>query len=370
MRRYLPGLALALLLACLPCRSLAQVPAGAGPTVFPVLDQAVVRILIAHGDVTVRTWDRNAVQIESVDDVDTRKTAVRFANTPEAGAQPLTMQMISGTVQSRDGPVSLPAEDFVVSTVTPGIHDAVVVNGRQLTGPLTVTVPSTVGLVAVGVGAGKLTITGLHSGTFVAQVRGGSATFDGVVADGFVQVLNGPIVALDSTFNRIRARTALRNMFFERCRVRQIEATSVEGSIFFDDGAFDPGLARFETDQGNVAIGVSNGSGARIGALTAGGRVYAAFNGRGVLDQPRPGEASAVIAAGGPLVNVKTGAGSIYLYDGPLAGKRVLPPEWAAVRGPLRYRLDHLEGDVPNAPGPNTVPAFRRQLRELRDRPA
>ena len=348
----------------MPRFSYAQVPPG-GPAVFAVGDQSVVRILASRGDVTVRTWDRSVVQVDSTDDIDARKTTVRFANGPEPGSQPLTMQMISGNVQSRDGPVALPAEDFVVSTVAPGMHDAVVINGKQLSGPLTVTVPNSVGLVAVGLGGGKLTISGLHSGTFVVQLRNGSAMFDGVVADGFVQVLNGPIVAVDSTFNRIRARTALRNMFFERCRVRQIEATSIDGSIFFDDGAFDPGLARFESDQGNIAIGVSNGSGARIGALTTGGRVYASFNGRGILDQPRPGEASAVISAGGPLVNVKTGAGSIYLYDGPLAAKRALPPEWAVISRPLRFRMGHLDAAPGAAAIPNPGPPYRRQLREV-----
>src|SRR5665213_2870012 len=45
---------------------------------------------------------------------------------------------------------------------------------------------------------------------------------------------------------------------FERCRSKQIEATSVTGSIVYDGGAFDPGLARFESQSGNIALGVTS----------------------------------------------------------------------------------------------------------------
>ncbi len=88
----------------------------------------------------------------------------------------------------------------------------------------------------------------------------------------------GSISVNNSTFNRIRVRTAAGNIVFENSNVRQIEASSVNGSIAYDNGTFVPGIARFESQKGNVAIGVAGG-GARIDAHSGGGRIFSGFSG-------------------------------------------------------------------------------------------
>ena len=142
------------------------------------------------------------------------------------------------------------------------------------------------------VGNGKLDVDGYHGGTLIAMTRIGAVTLSNLGGTVFAQTFRGPIVARASTFDRVRARSLFGNVTFERCNVRQIEATTVAGSIVYDRGSFAPGLARFESIDGNVAIGASGN--VQYGAHAMGdGRVYTNFTGRVSVDA-RNGQTSAI----------------------------------------------------------------------------
>ena len=129
-------------------------------------------------------------------------------------------------------------------------------------------------------------------------------------------MLNGRLEVVDSSFDRLRARGNAATFVFEHDRARQIEVTTVSGSIVYDNGTFDPGLARFESTSGSIAIGVA--AGAQVAARSNDGHVYSMWEKRTPIDQRSDGEASATIAGGGPVVNAVTGRGNVYLYDGTL----------------------------------------------------
>jgi hypothetical protein len=146
---------------------------------------------------------------------------------------------------------------------------------------------------------------------------------------------------------------------FEHCRSKQIEASSVHGSIVYDGGSFDPGLARFETQNGNIALGV-NGA-ANVTGRSQDGHVYTLFDRRGgsTVDQRSDGEATATVGGGGPLVNAISGRGNVFLYDGTLQSRRAAGPHWKAVHDVFAGRRHGRNASAPHAvepPRPGGVP--------------
>lgn len=317
--------ALAFLLFALQAGTVAE----AQPAFFDTGDAPVVQIGIRSGTVVVDTWDRAGVDIESADDVNARKVTARFGNEP--GAIPMSVPMLSAPVRTPQGDdVTLPPENFVFSSVSPGPHEAVLVTATDAV-VATVHVPANTALLVVRSGAAsQIEVNNYRSGTLIVHSRAGIIRLNNDGGDAFVQVVNGVIFANNSNFNRIRARTAVRNIAFEHCSAKQIEATSIAGSILYDAGTIQSGLAHFESDRGNVAIGINGG--ARIAARAGTqGKVYTAFDTQPSV-APRNGDQTVSIGGGGPLVNVASTQGSVYLYDGSLATKRQLGQEWEPLR--------------------------------------
>jgi hypothetical protein len=108
-------------------------------------------------------------------------------------------------------------------------------------------------------------------------------------------------------------RTATGDELFQGCTSHQIQATSAYGSIVYDNGDFQPGLARFESEHGNVALGVRGG--AQIGAYSGSGHVISNFddatNVHGATNSKQ-----ATVGGGGPVVTAASKNGSVYLYNG------------------------------------------------------
>ncbi len=313
---------------------LASAPAWAEVTTVDGMDAPIVRIqLPAQAVVTIRTWDRPAVQVDG----DGSAYAVDKPSISRIPAYLPPTPVRMGQIKGPDGqPVVLPAESFVVSSITPGPHPLVFIHSEvgHVVGPITITVPRNSALVTANVNRGSVALHDYQSGTFILHINNGSATLDGVGGDGFVQVMRGPVIVTDSTLNRLRVRTALGNQIYERCSVHQIEASSVDGSIVYDSGRFEQGLARFDSTNGDVAIGVAGG--AQLAGRSGGnGRVYTFFEQRAQVDN-RDDEANAVVGGGGPVVTATSGSGNVYLYDGTLRSKVRLSAEWRPAQAALR----------------------------------
>ena len=294
--------------------------ARADQQILNVSSAPIVRVNISAGDVTIRTWDRSDVGIEgdpslSID----RRTAETNQNAPIA-----IPQIEQNTAA---GAVALPPESFVTATIRPGPHDVVVVKSAASSprAPVTVTVPNDTAFVYARAAAGRLDVSD-YRGTLVALTRGGRMTLSNVGGTVFAQTWRGALVARGSAFDRIRARSLFGNLTFERCDARQIEVTTIDGSIVYDGGTFAAGLARFESTNGNVAIGATGN--VQYGAHATGdGRIYTNFVSRAQVDQ-RANDTSALVGDGGPLVTATTQGGSVFLYDGSIRTRPQLPPAW------------------------------------------
>jgi hypothetical protein len=312
------------------CSIGAAAPALAGTSSFDVGDQAVVNVLVRGrgNQVTVRVWDRPTVQVDFADEgtptID--KQSIAFG-TPRF---PLGQQIPLQPYQARDKdgqPVggSLAPEVFPYASFRSGQHDAVSVVAPEGS-RLVVTLPATTGILALRVGGGQTVLEGYRGANLFIVQNQGRIQLSGATTSAFVQMNYGAFYASDGSFERIRIRGIAANDVFEHCRTKQIEATSVTGSILYDGGSFDPGLARFESQTGHIALGVN--SSAQLVGRSQEGHVYTSFNRGTNVDQRTDGEATATVGEGGPLVNAISTRGNVYFYDGTLASRRGVPPEW------------------------------------------
>jgi hypothetical protein len=330
--------------------------AHAASSSFTLGDQAVVRVIAGNqATIAIRSWDRPTVEVDTDDEsVQVLRRTVTFG-TPQ---NPLSVSIPLATIAVRDpltGVASqgtLPPEEFpYASDFRAGPHDVLRIDAAAGS-HVTVMVPPSTAILETGIrGTGILTIDDYHGGTLFVRAGGGHAQLTDVTSAAFIEVRSGTVDVRDSSFDRLRARGNAVGFLFDHVRARQIEVTTVSGPIVYDNGTFDPGLARFESTSGSIAIGVATN--AQIEARSGDGRVYGLWDKRPPVDQRGDGAASATVNGGGPVVNAVTAQGNVYLYDGSLATRRIVPPEWQPIYNAMRPR------DFP-APG-----AFRR-FRALR----
>jgi hypothetical protein len=302
----IPGTAAALALLVFLTASTAAV--SAAPTLVEAGNAPVVVVRLTSGTLTIRTWNRNQVQI------DTQGTANWFHATPQqvANTLPLTQNMLAQTAQTMFGPVTLPPETFIDPPLAPGPHEGVRIVGQ---GTTTILVPQNTALILARVGAGNIHLQG-YRGAFLTAVHTGNVVLNNVGGTGFVQAVKGRVFAGASSFDRIRVRTGIGNIAFEGCTAQQIEVTSIRGSVVYDNGSFTPGLARFESQYGNIALGIGAG-GAQVSAHAASGRIFTDFSGRSNVSVAG-GDARGQIGGGGATVTASANNGALLLYDGSL----------------------------------------------------
>ena len=335
------------------CLILAAAPALAGTSSFDVGDQAVVNVVVRGrgNQVTVRVWDRPTVQIDYGDEGTpiTDKQSIPFG-TPRF---PLGQQIPLQPYQARDKdgqPIggALAPEVFPYASFRSGPHDAVRIEAPEGS-RLVVTLPASTGILALRIGGGQTVLEGYRGANLFIVQNQGRIQLTGATTSAFVQMNYGAFYAADGNFDRIRIRGIGAHDVFEHCRTKQIEATSVTGSILYDGGSFDPGLARFESLTGQIALGVN--SAAQLVGRSQEGHVYTSFNRGTTVDQRTDGEATATVGEGGPLVNAISTRGNVFFYEGTLAGRRGVSPEW---RG-LHQIFNAHRRPTPNVPAARPV---------------
>ncbi len=288
---------------------------------LPAPGSPVVRIVVRQGAVTVRTWDRSDVQVQG----DNIEQARRFS--PQAVTRALRgdLPIFATKVQSPHGAITLPAESFSLSSVTAADHPGIAVRAGS---DVFVTVPAGTALLLINGNRGAIAVQGYRGGTLVARLHNGTIAVQDFAGSAYLETARGRILVSGSMLDRIRARTAIGNILFDNCAAREIEVSSVDGAVVYNNGTFAPGLARFESQNGPVAIGVAGGS-VQIGAHSDGGHIFSDFARADV--RGGGSDARATLGSGGPVVTAVSGA-SVYLYDGSLAQHRKAGAAWRRLR--------------------------------------
>lgn len=270
----------------------------------------MVRVVARSANVTVQTWDRPQVKVESPTDV----RVVHFRPAAVAGAiRGGDIAIFETQVVTPRGVVRLPQEDFPVDGIAGAAHDGVVVFGGDAGETLVITVPANTALVLANIGRGSIAVRG-YRGAMVAQVHTGDVSVDSAGGEAYLEAARGSIRVTNSSFDRIRARTAVGNVYFSGCSVRQVEVDTIRGQIAYDEGTFLPGVARFESQQGNIAIGLAK-SGVQIGAHSGSGRIVSDFG------KTQGNDAQQTANGGGPVVTVNAHHGTVFLLNGSLKGR-------------------------------------------------
>lgn len=286
----------------------------------------VIRLQMRTGSVSIRTWNKPQVQIVSTQPVQAQHydpAQVAFAL---HGAD---IPIFAARVLTPNGQLLLPAEEFPVPSLLNGPHDGVGIAAED-GASITLMVPDSTALIWAVVGRGLIRVQDYRTGAFVTRVHNGAIQLSNVGGDAYVEVARGRIGISGSAFDRIRTRTAVGNITFENCNARQIEASSIAGSIAYDNGTFVPGLARFESIDGDIAIGVAGG-GASIAAHSSGGHVYSGL-GNGARVDGTGNDMRALVGGGGPVVTASSLGGSVFLYTGAFRKRPQLQREWRRLR--------------------------------------
>jgi hypothetical protein len=198
-------------------------------------------------------------------------------------------------------------------------------------GDVTLTVPQQTPLLLINVRLGSVTIAGYSGTAFVAHVTAGEVHVENVSTTAAIQVNNGPVFISNSTFERLRLRTGRGTAFMSACRSQQIQVTSLTGSVVYDNGVFEPGLAHFETTRGDIAIGLA--SGAQIEAHSSAGRILYDVGSDGSVNRSAQ-DAQATLMGGGPVITASSITGAVIFYRGTLHDypqfERLLTPKLRA----------------------------------------
>jgi len=300
--------------------------AHAATTLIPTTSAPFVVVQLQSGSVNIRTWDRPAIDLEA-------DPTVTYSHAPPrqvAARIPQQIPLWSQTIKTPQGEqFDLAPELFPLPPFAPGEHDAVVIRGE---GDVTLTVPQQSPLLLINVRLGTVTLSGYNGTAFVAHVIAGEVHMDDDSTTAAVQVNNGPVFISNSTFDRLRLRTGRGSVFMSGCRAQQIQVTSLTGSILYDNGIFEPGLAHFETDRGTIAIGAA--SGVEIEAHSGSGRILYDIGTDGSVNRSAQ-DAQATLMGGGPVVTASTANGAVIFFHGSLHDypqfERMLAPK---LRGP------------------------------------
>ncbi|MDQ2872653.1 MAG: hypothetical protein M3R35_05960 [Candidatus Eremiobacteraeota bacterium] len=311
---------------------LALLLTGASPRIVPAGDSPILNVQVQQGSVTIRTWNRPEIGIETSSNL-----AVRHFAADRVALSDGSITFYAQSVNSPNGTLTLPLETFSLAALTGG-HDAVDVRSIDAGAVnVQIDVPVHAALVVSRVGRGKLTLLDYHAGFFALSIHTGALVMRNVSGIGYAQVVRGPFLAANSSFDQLRARTAVGNLYFERCKAAEIQVTSIAGSIVYDDGSFEPGLARFESLFGNVALGIGSGS-ARIGAHSSSGKIFSDF-GRHVSVASGTTDAAATVGHNGPFVTATSQSGAVYLYDGSYRRHRTkVGSQWGPMNRVMRHR--------------------------------
>jgi hypothetical protein len=292
-----PALAgLAFLSVCATARA-EDIPVGQAP---------IVNVRVDYGQVNVAVWDRPIVSINS-------SGAITSQYVPNVLNLPSQITMWAQSAQTLRGPVALPAEPFVLPPIV-GTHDGVTVHGD---GNTTIMVPQGTALVVARVsGRGGIGISD-YQGTLVATTRNGFVTVRNVGGTAYLQSLRGGIVASESSFDRVRARTGEGPVVFTDCQADQIDATSVFGAVLYDNGTLGQGPAQFSSDNDNIGIGIAD------------------------LPTTEPaqvlnGTSTEMLGPAGPALTVTAPRGAAYVYSGSLAQHPELLSRWPRAQNLMR----------------------------------
>ena len=263
-------------------------PQAAVDTLFSVGANATVEVENMVGDITISTWDRNAVRVQATGAAD-----VHFDS--EDSEVSVEAQMVPGH--------GFRATDFTLTIPVNADIEVHTIEGR-------ISIEGTTGRIDAQSVKGLIRVNGGRNTIDVGSVEGGIELSG---ARGRVEAHSvNEFVSLTDVIGDIEATTVNGPVTLERCDAQNLEASSVNGAIVFRGPIHSDGWYRMETHNGTIDITIPRGANATISAFTYNGEFEADFP--VTVTEAEPGKSTTItLGSGDADIELETFNGAILL---------------------------------------------------------
>ncbi|HEX6309958.1 MAG TPA: DUF4097 family beta strand repeat-containing protein [Longimicrobiales bacterium] len=256
-------------------------------TTFAVRAGGHLEVDVAHGSVTIGTWDRAAMRVRSTSD----------ATDVEIDSDGARVTIESDHPRGRPGPVRL---EITVprrfNIQVEGVNFPIVVEGVQGS----VDVENVEGSITVRRVSGAVEAESVSGGIVIEEVQGN------VTVTNVNQALH-----LTSVRGSISAETTNGAIVMRRIDAADVEASTVNGLVEYHGTVRDGGHYYLGTHNGRITMGIPEGANARIEIATQNGKVEAAFPVQVRSRDDR--EFTIALGSGSAAIELESYNGSVYL---------------------------------------------------------
>lgn len=208
-----------------------------------------IKLCVSHGDIQINGWRRNEVRVFVKDG---RKFKLKPLEKSSENGQ-VNWLWIGNVMEGRPGPTSecLAGESIEI--------DAPVGSNFDLSGRATRTSIDSVKKVKVKIVEGMITLRNI-SGGINAYTSQGDVIVENSGGAISVESTTGNIVAVEVSPGQIgdllKAKTNGGSISLQRVEHRQIEASSISGSLLFDGKFLSGGIYNFRTSNGSIKLAI------------------------------------------------------------------------------------------------------------------
>lgn len=241
-------------------------------TTFSVTSGTALQVATFSGDVTVSAWDKNQVRVESGDPDDERFQVKR-----SAGKVLIQTNESWSRGQSVDLKVTVPAW---MNLEISGVNSNVEIRGTK----------------------GKVKVETVN-GDIVVKGGRGEIQLSAVTQDIYLTDATGTVVS----------ETVNGDMTLQRINSGRVDASTVNGGIFYDGTILDHGVYHFTSHDGDVAIAVPKTANATVAVSTFSGEFASDFPVS--LNETKRGQRFAfTVGQGSAKIELESFQGTIHLF--------------------------------------------------------
>lgn len=230
--------------------SLALVQPQQTDTIIPVTTGTRLEVSNPGGEINVRVWERNAVQVKA------RHSSRTFVTIKSHGS------VLNINSDARRGPANIVDYDLMVPAWLPlsldGMYSDMSIEGTRAE----VKVETLNGNILVKGGAGTLKLSSVQGSV---QVEGSRGRLE-------LNSVSEGIRVVDAEGD-ITAETISGNLEFVRVRSKSVEAGTLSGEILYDGTLQEGGQYSFVSHSGDIMLGVPDGASATFNIAALDGEV-------------------------------------------------------------------------------------------------
>jgi DUF4097 and DUF4098 domain-containing protein YvlB len=267
--------------------SLAAVAPQQTDTIIPVTTGTRLEVSNPGGEINVRVWERNAVQVKA------RHSSRTFVTIKSHGS------VLEVSSDAQRGPANIVDYDLMVPAWMPisldGMYSDMNIDGTRAE----VKVETLNGNIVVKGGTGTLKLSSVQGSIVVEGARGRLEL--NTVSEG---------IRVTDAEGDITAETISGSLEFVRVRSKSVEAGTLSGEILYDGTFQESGLYSFVSHSGSILLGVPEGSSASFNVATLDGEVVNLFPVQ-ALEHPTRRRTTFRVGAGSARVDIESFNGDV-----------------------------------------------------------